>query len=149
MTTYSIWLKIGDNKKIQARKGLSKEEAETAVANARAQYALIPEVRTKIWAEAELTSRQRTIDFLIKQAVSEHIGGLENALLDFPESSVEYKRAKRELNHDSLFDYIWVDVKVGSKNGTFESNIRFAGNDFLAERIEYYLEKCGYGREVK
>jgi hypothetical protein len=92
-----------------------------------------------------MNTREREIDRLIQEAVSEWIGGLENTLMDFPEDSEDYKQAKKLLNHDSLFDIIYRDIMEESRSNK-ASHIRFAGKEFIADRIEKALKKDGYGK---
>ena len=73
------------------------------------------------------------------------VGGLENAMLDNPKDSEEYKRAERALkNPEVLVNMIYGDVQ---RTATMQGNakhIRFAGEDWTRERIARRLAKDGY-----
>lgn len=126
-------------------KGLTKEEAERranesngiAKENGCAEY-------MKFYAYREMNSHEKQVAKLISLATSEIIGGYENTLLDYPEDSEEYKEAKEILNHDTLFGMIY-DYVMEESRRNYASHIRFAGKQFIEERIEKRLQKEGYG----
>lgn len=126
-------------------KGLTKEEAERranesngiAKENGCAEY-------MKFYAYREMNSHEAQVAKLISRATSEIIGGYENTLLDYPEDSEEYKEAKEILTHDTLFGMIY-DYVMEESRSNYASHIRFAGKQFIEERIEKRLQKEGYG----
>ena len=94
----------------------------------------------------EMNMHEKMVSRLIQYAVSELIGGRENTLLDYPEDSEEYQTAKACLNHDELFAEIYDYVMMESK-GNYASHIRFAGKQFIEDRIDARLVNEGYGKD--
>lgn len=137
MATYGIKL---NGQKIMH--GMSKAEAKEKLEllkNANEQYGI------KFTLCIEMNAHERVIDSLIQDAVSQFIGGYENTLSDYAEGTEEYEYAKKILNHDTLLDIIYKDVMVNSKRN-YASHIRFAGKQFIIDRIETRLKKAGYGK---
>lgn len=74
-----------------------------------------------------------------------YIGGLENILEDYNENDKEYQEAKETLsNHDLLKQFIYDETIAIAEQMRFAKSIKFAGKDFLMERIEKRLVKDGY-----
>ena len=146
MATYGIKVVIG-NEKTVAKRGLSKEEAHRMAdeTNAKAQENGLAE-HMKAIVFIEMNAHEKEVERLISNAVSELIGGWENAMNDSVEGSEEYESAKAMLNHDTLFDCIYEEVMYYSSNKRHASHIRFAGKAFIEERIERRLKKEGYGK---
>lgn len=102
---------------------------------------------------AECNARQRKAYLNIYHAANWLIGGLENTLLDYEEDSAEYKSAKNRLaDHDGLVDELY-DMATHDVYGDgmalygtekFLKDIRFCGKDWLLERCEARIKKCGY-----
>ena len=71
----------------------------------------------------------------------EEIGGAENAMEDYKPGSEEYENAKKflEQGHDELAKYFYNRVM-----SCCQEHAKFAGSDFLKERIERRLNKWGY-----
>lgn len=94
---------------------------------------------------AKMNQHEKVINQLVRQCVSEWIGGLENTMQDYTEDTEEYQNAKAMLNHDDLFNMFYSDIMAETKRNA-KSHLRFAGKKFIEERIENALEKCGYGK---
>lgn len=94
---------------------------------------------------SEMNLHQREAFDYICEVMSEYIGGYENTLSDFPEGTEEYKEAKDFLGqgHDELKGIIYEEVMAISDTGTAK-HLRFAGTDFIMERIDRRLAKWGY-----
>lgn len=122
----------------------TKEEAEAMVeANMKAMQEIgCTELTCK--AVRKLNEHEKVVAKLISQAVSEYIGGYENTMLDFEPGCEEYEEAKAFLSdHNGLVDAIYREVMLESKDNT-RSHIRFAGKQFILDRIESRLAKEGY-----
>ena len=94
---------------------------------------------------SEMNAHQKLdFDFICK-VMSEYIGGYENTLLDYPEDSEEYKDAKEFLgqSHEDLMNLIYDEVMTMSDSG-MAKHLRFAGKDFILERIDRRLTKWNY-----
>lgn len=142
MATYGVRLRnttCGVKNVVQ--KGMTKEEAVTL----RDSLKAIETDEVRVEAFIEMNQHERQVARLIQDAVSELIGGRENTMMDFPEDSEEYQMAKRDLNHDNLFEEVYDHVMALSR-GNYASHIRFAGKEFIKERIESRLAKEGYGK---
>lgn len=94
---------------------------------------------------SEMNAHQREAFDYICAVMSEYIGGYENVLEDFSEDSEEYKRAKNFLTlpHSELINIIYNDV-MGLSAKDMKRHLRFAGKDFIIERIDRRLTKWGY-----
>ena len=94
---------------------------------------------------SEMNNHQKLAFDFICEVMSAYIGGYENALLDYPEGTEEYERAKSVLNrgHETLMDDIYSEVMAMSDEGNAK-HLRFAGKDFIMERIDKRLTKWGY-----
>lgn len=104
---------------------------------------------------SECNAKQRKAYLNIYHAANWIIGGLENTLLDYEEDSEEYKNAKERLsNHAGLVEEIY-DAAIseiyddgccifndGAKR--YLKDIRFCGKEWLLERCEARVTKCGY-----
>ena len=104
---------------------------------------------------SEMTARQRKAFYNIKYAAHDMLGGLENTMLDYPESSEEYKRAKALLNnHNALVkelyyratSAVYTDGAVWFNKAAemFIREINFCGKEWLMERCERRITKEGY-----
>ena len=95
---------------------------------------------------SEMNEHQSLVFNLMSNYMSEMIGGCENTLTDCEDGEEEYIRAKRYLSmgHDALKQDIYNAVMAECKNGTYASHAKFAGKEFLMERIECRLVKWGY-----
>ena len=104
---------------------------------------------------ADCNTRQKKAFINIYHAANWLIGGLENILSDYDETSVEYKEAKNTLaDHDglilSLYDEAISTVYTGDScisNKSTEAylkDIRFCGKEWLMERCEARIRKLGY-----
>ena len=144
MATYAVRLNNGTTKQI-VNKGMTREAAHELAEQYRA---LIPAENTalKVQVIIEMNAHERVIVRLIQQCVSEWIGGLENTMLDYPKGSEEYERAKATLNHDDLFDAFYSEIMAETKQN-YKSHVRFAGKQFIIDRIESRLTKEGYGKQ--
>ena len=124
----------------------SKADKETAEKLLETNKALFETTGLKMYAVRDMDTREKAIDRIIKRSVSEWIGGYENTLQDYMPEDEEYKYAKEILNHDTLFENIYQELIEYTKNNR-DSHIRFAGKEFMEERIEHWLKKSGYGKE--
>lgn len=104
---------------------------------------------------AECNAKQRKAFLNIYHAANWIIGGLENTLLDYEEDSEEYKAAYDRLHdHEGLVNEIYeaaindyYDDGCACYNDTakrYLKDIRFCGKDWLMERCEARVKKCGY-----
>ena len=95
---------------------------------------------------SEMNVHQKAMFDLMAEIMEEYIGGYENVLLDYSEEEEEYERAKAFLGmgHDKMKEFFYNEVMLACKSGTYASHARFAGGDFLRERIERRMVKWGY-----
>lgn len=94
---------------------------------------------------SEMNTHQKVAALLVKEAMSDWIGGLENALEDYAPGTEEYENAKStlELGHDWWVQAIYSEVMANSNNPYFK-HLRFAGEKFIKELIDKRLTKWGY-----
>lgn len=90
------------------------------------------------------THQLQAFDFIC-EVMSSYIGGYENTLQDTDENDAEHIEAKRFLSqgHESLAKLIYDEVMAMSDEGTTK-HLRFAGKEFIMERINRRLTKWGY-----
>lgn len=94
---------------------------------------------------SEMNGHQQMVAKIVYEEFNSFIGGLENTLLDYPESDEEYQSAKDTLaNHQVLVDTIYQEVMYRCGHGSYATAARFAGKAFIVERIECRLAKEGY-----
>lgn len=105
---------------------------------------------------ADMNERQKKAFYNIKHAANDLLGGLENTMLDYPEDSKEYKRAKALLDdHAALVKELYraATSAVYSDGGAvwggksaemFIRDINFCGKEWLMERCERRITKEGY-----
>lgn len=104
---------------------------------------------------SEMNARQKKAFYNIKYAAHDLLGGLENIMLDYPESSEEYKRAKALLNnHNALVAELYYNatsavyddgaVWFGEYAKKFIRDINFCGKEWLMERCDRRITKEGY-----
>ena len=104
---------------------------------------------------SEMNERQKKAFKNVKYAAYDLLGGLENTMLDYPESSEEYKRAKALLsNHNALVQALYYRatsavytdgaVWFGKAAEMFIRDINFCGKEWLMERCERRITKEGY-----
>ena len=94
---------------------------------------------------SEMNKHQKEAFRWISSVMSEYIGGYENTLLDYREEDEEYKEAKELLSKPraELAEIIYSMVMEESDKGTAR-HLRFAGTEFIMERINKRLDKWGY-----
>ena len=106
---------------------------------------------------AECNARQKKAFKNIFHASNWLLGGLENTMLDYPEGSEEYERAKATLaNHDGLVAELYsmatTDVYddgsccFSQAANSYIKDIRFCGKEWLMARCEARIKKlrlCG------
>lgn len=94
---------------------------------------------------SEMNAHQREAYRWIMASMSEFIGGYENTMMDYPEDDEEYQTAKAFLSrpHDELIEFIYNDVMAGADKG-MARHLRFAGTEWIKERISKRLTKWGY-----
>lgn len=93
-----------------------------------------------------MNQHQKTAWTIIREEAGEIVGGRENTLLDFAEDSEEYKSAEEALaDHSRLVEEIYEAVMWRGNTGSGTGkHIRFAGSDWIRERIEKVVTKWGY-----
>lgn len=90
---------------------------------------------------SELNGHQARALRMVKEIYNDIIGGWENTLLDYSEDEDEYQRAYKALhNPEGLVETIYYDVVRGMS----DTEIRFAGKEWIKERIARKLLKDGY-----
>ena len=94
---------------------------------------------------SEMNAHQIVAFDFIVYVMSELIAANELTLEDCPEDSEEYKNAKEYLSqgHDALLKDVYDEVMAMADKGTAK-HLRFAGADFIKERISRRLTKWGY-----
>ena len=95
---------------------------------------------------SEMTNHQKKMFLLMDEVMCEIIGGFENSLEDYKPDTEEYQAADAFLSqgHDELAAYFYDEVMSRCQAGSDASCARFAGGDFLKERIDKRLKKWGY-----
>lgn len=105
---------------------------------------------------SEMNATQRKAFFNIKWAANDLLGGLENTMMDNPESSEEYQSAKRDLtDHAGLVNQLYCMATTAIYGEGFccfnpqtvEKELReinFCGKEWLLERCEKRITKEGY-----
>ena len=94
---------------------------------------------------SEMNAHQlQAFDFIV-YVMSELIAGQELVLEDFEEDSEEYKNAKEYLSQPKavLAEDVYNEV-MNMSDKSMAKHLRFAGKDFIMERINKRLEKWGY-----
>lgn len=94
----------------------------------------------------EMNTHQKAAFNIVKEIMSDLIGGAENNLLDCEESSQEYQQAENYLKQstEELVETIYTDVIDIAELRGGSKHIKFAGTDFIKERITRRLKKWGY-----
>ena len=94
----------------------------------------------------KLNRHQQYVMELINEAFLDGFLGYENTLNDFPKDSEEYKRAYEVINatRDEKIKMIYNLVVYYTNCNEHDKHIRFAGTDWIKERISKRLEKYGY-----
>lgn len=91
-----------------------------------------------------MNKHEEVVARLIREEICEILGGYENSLMDFHEGEEEYEYAKRLLgDHERLVNMFYREI-MEKTEGNFQSHIRFAGKEFILDRIEKALRKEGY-----
>ena len=85
---------------------------------------------------------------VVREVMSEYISGYENSMSDYEEDTKEYKEAKEFLKkpHEELKVFLY-DACMGfieTVGNEFYKNVKFAGKDFILNRIDKHLIKWGY-----
>lgn len=95
---------------------------------------------------SEMNAHQKAIFDLMSYEMSNIIGGYENLMMDYTEDDEEYKEAKAYLSQsrEELIEDIYNIVMDDCKKGSNATHARFAGGQFLRDRIEAKLIKWGY-----
>lgn len=83
---------------------------------------------------------------LINEAFLDSFLGYENTLQDAPKDSEDYKRACEVLNapREVKIERLYRMVAYYTNKSEHDRHIRFAGADWIKERISKKLEKYGY-----
>lgn len=104
---------------------------------------------------SECNQRQKKAFKNIKYAANDLIGGLENTLLDYPEDHEYHISAKNLLNnHELLVQRLYENATsayyeegfcgFGKAYQSYIRDINFCGKEWLMERCEARVKKCGY-----
>lgn len=104
---------------------------------------------------ADMDARQKKAFKNIYHAANWLVGGLENQMEDNAPGSPEHESARRALaNHEGLVDELYsmatTDIyddgamMFGKGAESFLKDIRFCGKEWLMERCERRIKKCGY-----
>lgn len=104
---------------------------------------------------SECNAKQKKAYINIAHCANWIIGGLENTMQDNLPDSREYMSAKAQLDdHDSLVAMIYngaISEVYGDgfccfneDSKSYLKDIRFCGKDWLMERCEARVKKCGY-----
>lgn len=95
---------------------------------------------------SEMNAHQRTLFDIMSEVMSDLIGGSENTMMDEPEGSEDYVEAYNYLHQgrEALVEDVYTTVMYEvSKRGATKA-AKFAGREFLLERINNRLNKWGY-----
>lgn len=103
----------------------------------------------------DCNTRQRKAFVNICHAAHWIIGGLENQLQDSTPGSAEYQEAKKALeDHEGLVQTVYQEATTaiyqedgcffGGNIPSYLKDIRFCGKEWLMERCEARVKKCGY-----
>lgn len=100
----------------------------------------------------DMNARQKRAYYNIYHASNWLLGGLENALSDYPKDSDDYKEAEEMLNnHSRLVETLYTMAIANcyaEGNCWFDASwikdIKFCGKDWLMERCEKRITREGY-----
>lgn len=92
---------------------------------------------------SEMNAHQKALYYIMDEVTRDFIGGYENQLLDFSEDEEEYQNAYNFLHqgHENLANFFYDLVMRHCKAGSNAEHARFAGSQFLRDRIEVRLNK--------
>lgn len=102
---------------------------------------------------SEMNEHQKEAYRLMDEVTSEYIGGYENQLSDTEGWDDEWnisqhQQAEEFLNqgHDRMKQFIYDTIisEARQSRGASSTHLKFAGKEFLMERIEKRLKKWGY-----
>jgi hypothetical protein len=93
---------------------------------------------------SEMNLHQQKAFNEMREVYSEIIGGTENILLDFPEDSTDYQDAKKWLAQPAAELANIICEETFKQLRDSDKNMKFAGKDWLKERIIRRLSKDGY-----
>ena len=94
---------------------------------------------------SEMNAHQKTAYLIMREEYNNLVGGCENTLLDYSEDSEEYQAAHRTLHdHEVLRDMIYGEAIATANCRHHAIHMRFAGKEWLFERIDNRLENDGY-----
>lgn len=98
----------------------------------------------------ELNQHQILALKIMKSQYNELIGGCENSLMDYLSSDEEYQIAHRILYNDQnkLLETIYKWTVGEANHRGYAKHIRFAGEEWLKDKIKQKLIKDGYYKEV-
>lgn len=93
----------------------------------------------------DMNAHQKKAYLMLKDLYNDGVGGYENALIDYPEDSEEYKEAQEVLaDRDGIKADVYAEtISIAEKQGSLR-HIKFAGKEWMMERIEELLQKDGY-----
>lgn len=93
---------------------------------------------------SEMNGNQRMAARLAWDSCGWVVGGYENQMQDNDEGSEDYNSAKEALaDHDLLVDEIY-DHVMHMTDKSFRKHLRFAGKEFIIDRINGRLARWGY-----
>lgn len=94
---------------------------------------------------SEMNAHEKEACRFVINIMSEMIGGNENQMMDYEEGSEEYEEAKAYLQQprENLIDDLYTRVMMEA-DYKMEKHIRFAGTEFIKERISRRLARWGY-----
>lgn len=94
----------------------------------------------------EMDAHQKAMYKLMDSWTCDMIGGYENTLCDYATDTEEYKKAESFLKqpHEDMAKYFYDMVMSDCRQGSNAEHARFAGSQFLKDRIERRLTKWGY-----
>ena len=92
---------------------------------------------------ATYTVYQIRMILILKDELEGNVYALYNVMQDYPKDSAEYKEAEHDLEHDFLRKWLYDNVMSTASRKYGQSEVRFAGGDFLRSQIELFLSKEG------
>ena len=92
-----------------------------------------------------MNAHELTAKKIVKDVYNDYVGGLENTLLDYAEDDEEYVSAKRTLEDvDHLQEMLYKFVMTEAERAGYAKHIKFAGREFIMDRINALLIRDGY-----
>lgn len=94
---------------------------------------------------SEWNLHHKKADYIVNKVMCDVIGGYENTLEDFEEDDEEYIEAKAYLSRpkEELVEKMY-QLVMSESDHDIDKHLRFAGSDFIRERIRHKLTEWGY-----